>query len=209
MRRIILQKYCCIEISTKPFNFSELSAEDSRVLRDMIHQKKNTLYFDEMAFIAMMNLQSDSNLLTNEDVQKIYQRGNDTAKKLAAKILKDRGDDSLANNYVNSMDSGFLSDDSRVRLQTLFDVSSIAEFDALPKIRQCLSDSDGAIRLQALNMLGAYGNDMDVSAAETLLTDSHPQVRAQAELVVKSLWHKNSHYEMTENQEFAPPSDSN
>lgn len=186
----------------------DLSAEESsRILREIINQQKTNVYFDEMVFIGMMNLQKNTNLLTDDDVQTIYQRGNDSVKKLAAKIMKDRGNDSLANDYVKLMDYRFLNVDSSIRLQTLFDISAIAEFDSLPKIRQFLNDSDDSVRLQALNLLGTYGNDMDISAAESLLGDSHPQVRAQAQLVVKNLWHKNSHHVMTENQEFAPPGD--
>lgn len=181
------------------------SEESSRVLREIISQEKINTYFNEMAFTGMMSLQKDRDLLTDDDIQKIYQRGNDSVKKLAAKILKDRGDNSLANDYVKAMGPGFLNADPGVRLQTLFDVSSLVQFDALPQIRQSLSDSDYSIRLQALNLLGAYGNDMDISAAESLLADNHPQVRAQAQLVIKNLWHKNTHHVMTENQEFAPP----
>ena len=186
----------------------DLSAEESsRILREIINQQKTNVYFDEMVFIGMMNLQKNTDLLTDDDVKTIYQRGNDSVKKLAAKIMKDRGNDSLANDYVKLMDYRFLNVDSSIRLQTLFDISAIAEFDSLPKIRQFLNDSDDSVRLQALNLLGTYGNDMDISAAESLLGDSHPQVRAQAQLVVKNLWHKNSHHVMTENQEFAPPGD--
>jgi HEAT repeats len=183
--------------------------ESSRILHEISNQKIANPYLAEMVFTGMVHLQSDRILLPDGDVKKFYELDNYAVKKLAAKILSDRGDGSLANDYIKLIESGLLNKDSSIRLQTLFDISSLNQFDTLPQVRSSLSDPEYSIRLQALNILGAYGSDTDIAKVEPLLLDAHPQVRAQAELVISNLWHKNNQNTVSVNQEFAPPYDLN
>ena len=182
-------------------------SEAALFLNTLAMEKVSDPYIAQMVIRGMLHFQLEKDLLTDDNIKNLYELDDPIIKKLAAQIMSDRGDNSLADLYVESFDSGFPSKQPEVRLQTLFEVSALKKFNALPQIKTSLKDPDSAIRLQALNFLGAYGNDMDILAAESLLGDSHPQVRAQAQLVVKNLWHKNSHHVMTENQEFAPPGD--
>jgi hypothetical protein len=92
-------------------------------------------------------------------------------------------------------------------MQTLHEISSMGKANSLPHVIDRLKDTDPDIKLQALVLLGTYGSDKNVAAAEALLSDKNAQVRTQAQLTVEDLWHKNTVGVITQNQQFAPPGD--
>ncbi|MES2673139.1 MAG: HEAT repeat domain-containing protein [Pseudomonadota bacterium] len=184
----------------------ELSpGEAVRLLKNIDLKGKNDPWHAQMLINGMMFLSPDDNYLNAENLKAIYEFDDPNVKKMAAQLLADKGDDSLANEYQEISDAKFSSENPAVRLQSLFDITALKKFNALPQMKIGLKDNDPSVRLQALNLFATYGSDVDVVAVESLINDPHPQVRAQAQLVVKDLWHKNSSGVMTDAQEFAPP----
>ena len=179
------------------------------ILNSLAQQKKIDAHIEQMAVTGMLQLQSNTDLLINNDLKNLFQLDSKTIKKMVAQILSDRGDTSLVNSDVNLFGSDITNENPGVRLQTLFEMTSLHKFDALPNIKLSLTDADASIRLQALNLISVYGSDKDVTSIEPLLMDTNPQVRVQSQLALKNLWRKNTPGVLTEEPEFAPPISEN
>ena len=199
------------ELKAEAFNvlLNLVPTDAADILNGLAQQKKVDAYVEQMAVTGMLQLQSNTDLLTNNDLKNLFQLDSKTLKKLAAQILSDRGDTSLANSDSNLFDSDIENENPGVRLQTLFEITSLHKVGALPNIKLSLKDADSSIRLQALNLISVYGSDKDVTSIEPLLMDTNAQVRIQSQLALKSLWRKNTPLVLTDEPEFAPPTSEN
>ena len=123
----------------------------------------------------------------NAEMVAMFDGGNESVQRAAARALADAGDDRLVRDLLAGASQGLYATEMSDRLKAIDEVSRLGTDAASGYLLPLLSDSSVEVRLKALDALRRTGDDSSIAALESLLNDPVERVREKAEDAIQSI----------------------
>jgi HEAT repeat protein len=177
-----VQKLCAIQAI-----FDHDPSEAAKHLIELMQTAKISDADTEFLVQGILFLENQKSVLLDSDLTYFYEKGNAELQKTVAKILADRGDPALLNNYLAQTSPLLQSEDPQVRLNILRVMGSLNSSAVVPFAVAALNDADPQVKIDALEIVATLGSQANSTSIQKLLTDTNPRVQLQAQRVLNNI----------------------
>ncbi len=152
---------------------------------DVINDEPGTEIILTLGIAALAN---KPEVLTNDDLIYMYARSeNGEVKEKAARVLSQRGDDSLLGDHIREIEDRMQNASDQDRVRDIVELGNLQSKLAIPAIVSNLNSENEFIRIKALSAISKSGNEEEVEIVRPLFQDKSTAVRERAEDVLDIL----------------------
>lgn len=167
-------------------------SEAATMLHSFIVAAKTDAEAAELVAHGLVGFAQSSEYLSDGDLKNSFALNNNTAQKISALILEERGDGSLVKQYMETKAAELKDKNPIARSQALKEIASVGFSSAIPYVIKSLNDADVGVKLDALELLSQYATNSNIADIQPLVNHSNKEVSRYAQEIINSLWNKNA-----------------